>query len=234
MSPSISRESKSPKAELGVPDSRQQPPWHVVVLGIFASPPLYVAYWTYKTIRDLKRESFEVNGPPDDARAMAAGVERARPAPLPPRNESVRLDEHLRDTLYSFSRMSPFLRGIGVLVPILNIYLLCTLVIGICNLVPNEEAYPRQKPLIATGCVLAAFLGILALGRLPGESFMFSLVALIPIAVAQDWLNKYWAHVESPEVFVRYGFSVVEMIVIIVGAAVLGLVVAGLMMGVRY
>lgn len=233
MSPSISRESESTPTLLNVPDSRQQPAWHVIVLGIFATPTIYVAYWGYKTLRDLKRESIEVNGPVDDPRAEAAGIKPAKPVPLPPRNREVKLDQHFKDSLSTFGGLSPFLRGIGMLVPLLNIYLLTTLIIGMTNLVPDETSFPRRRPLLATGCVLGAFLLFVACARLPFHLDFASLLALVPIAFAQHWLNRYWAHVEAPDVLVRHGFSLGEMAVIIVGAAVQGLVVAGIMLGVR-
>ncbi len=233
MSPSISRESESTPTTVNVPDSRQQPAWHVIVLGVFATPPIYVAYWGYKTLRDLKRESIEVNGPIDDPRAQAAGIKPAKPAPLPPRNCEVKPDQHLKDSLATFGALSPFLRGLGMLIPLFNVYPLTTLIIGVTKLVPDESSYPRKHPLIATGCVLGAFLALVALARLPGLLWMPSLLGLIPIAVAQHWLNKYWAHVESPDVLVRHGFSFGEMLVIILGAGLQGLVVAGFMIGVK-
>lgn len=233
MSPSISRESESTPTAVNVPDSRQQPAWHVIVLGIFATPHIYVAYWGYKTLRDLKRESVEVNGPVDDHRARAAGIKPAKPAPLPPRNHELKMDPHLKDNLSAFGGLSPFLRGIGILIPLLNIYLLTTLILGITNLVPKEASFPRKHPLLATGCVLGAFLLFVAFSRLPAQMYFASLLGLIPIAFAQHWLNQYWAYVESPDVLVRHGFSLGEMVVIVVGACILGLATAGFMIGVK-
>lgn len=215
-----------------VPDSRQQPAWHVIVLGIFTCS-LYIAYWAYKTWRDLKRESIVVNGYPDNPVAEAAGIPRPALPPLPPRAEPTPIDEHTRETLTLFSRISPFLRGIGVLIPVLNIYLLTTLTIGIANLVPDPESLPRKHPLLATGYVVGAYLLFVAMARLPGSYYFVSLLSLIPIAFAQHWLNQYWEQVEASDILVRHGFSLFEMLTIIIGASLLGLASAGLMIGIK-
>jgi hypothetical protein len=234
MSKGISRETEKPTATtLNEPDSRQQPVWHVIVLGIFATPLIYTAYWTYKTYRDLKRESHFVNGVPENPAAIAAGIQPPKPAPLPRRKQGVHLDMHLRDALAPFGTSSPLLRGLGTLIPLLNIYLLTCLTIGVANLVPSEGSFARKNTLVAAGCVIAGYLAFVALGRLPGAWFFASLLGMIPLGFAQHWLNQYWAHVEDEDVLVRHGFSIPEMVIIIVGASVLGLGAAGFMIGVK-
>jgi hypothetical protein len=236
----VNRMKDEPKTELTVTapdelalDSRQQPVWHVLVLGLFTCN-LYVGYWAFKTYADLKRESIEVNGFPADPAAEAAGV-MTRPVlkPIPARKDDLRLDTHTRETLQSFSRVSPALRAIGMIAPIIQIYLAATLTIGISNLVPRENSFPRRNTLGATGLIAGSFLGALSLGYLPVPYFLIASVAMIPIAVLQHWLNEYWVSVESPELLVRHGFNVWEMLTIIAGASLIGLVIAGSMIGVK-
>jgi hypothetical protein len=238
MSPRLSRDKQElttsgDQLPVDILDSRQQPAWHVLVLGFFTFN-MYVGYWAFKTYADLKRESIEVNGYPENPDAQAAGiVTRAVLKPIPPRKPKLHLDTHTRDTLQIFSRVSPGLRGIGMMVPILQIYLAATLTIGISNLLPDENSFPRRNPLGATLLIAGAFVGSLSLGYLPQAWMFFATVAMIPIAVLQHWLNKYWLSVESEDLLVRHGFNLWEMLTIIVGAMLMGFVIAGFMIGVK-
>lgn len=217
--------------ELAV-DSRQQPAWHVVVLGIFTCG-WYLPWWAYKTYRDLKREALEVHGPQLDDAARAAGIVPPVLAPLPQRRPDVHSDAETRETLLTFARVNPWLRGLGMAVPYLDIFLLTTLCIGVCNLVPRENSFAHRKPLIATLLVVGCYLGLRILSRLPDGWFAISFLSMVPIAFLQHWLNEYWVSVERDSLLVRHGFNLWEMIVIIVGAGLLGLDAAGLMMGIR-
>jgi hypothetical protein len=214
-------------------DSRQQPVWHVIVLGFFTWGFLYLPWWVFKTYRDLKRECEEVNGVEIDPSAAAAGIAPPVLAPVPARNTELVIAEDTRETLRIFGRVNPGLRGIGTLVPFLNLYLMTTLTIGICSLVPDASSLPRRKPLLSTLLILGGVLAFLTTAHLPGLWFIVSFLSMIPIAVLQHWLNQYWARVESPSLLVRHGFNVWEMLVIILGAGLTGLVVAGDMIGVK-
>lgn len=224
---------KTPADGTEVLDSRQQPVWHVVVLGFFTWGFLYLPWWVFKSYRDLKRECEEVNGVEIDSAAQAAGIVPPLLAPVPDRRTDLVLDEHSRETLRIFGRVNPGLRGAGTLVPFLNLYLMTTLTIGICSLVPDSAAFPRRKPLLATLLVLGGLLALLTTSHLPGLWFMLSFLSMIPIGVMQHWLNRYWARVESQALLVRHGFNMWEMLTIIIGASVTGLVVAGTMIGVK-
>ena len=52
-------------------------------------------------------------------------------------------------------------------------------------------------------------------------------LAGIPLAIAQLWLNAYWRSVEPPAMTIRHAFTVKELLAIIVGASLLGLVATG-------
>lgn len=220
-----------PTGSTDVLDSRQQPAWHVVLLGFF-SCGFYLLWWVFKTCSFLKRECEEVNGFTVDAAAEAAGIAPPELSPIPTRRKDVLLDEHTRDALRIFGRMNPALRAVGAAVPVLNMYILTTLSLAICSLVPNSSAFPRRRPLAATVGILAAFLGLLSLSRLPVPWFIVSFLAIAPFALLQHWLNRYWTQVESPSLLVRHGFNLWEMLLIIAGAGLTGLNVAGHMIGV--
>lgn len=215
-----------------VVESRQQPAWHVVVLGIFTCG-WYLPWWAYKTYRDLQREALEVHGPQMDDAAREAGIAPPELAPLPQRRPDVHSDAETSEALLTFARVNPWLRALGIAVPVLDIYLLATLSISICNLSPRQSSFPHRKPLIATLLVVGAYLGLRALSRLPEGWFAISFLSLVPIAFLQHWLNEYWVSVERDSLLVRHGFNMWELIVIIIGAGLLGLGASGLMIGIK-
>ncbi len=129
--------------------------------------------------------------------------------------------------LSRFENVSPLLRVIGLVVPVLNIYLAATQIKGIAELVPNSRSFPRRHPLLASALVVGGIIVLQLLSRLPGPLFLLSFSACLPLACAQHWLNDYWRSVESPGLPVRYAFTIKEMVVIIAGSLWLGLVLAG-------
>jgi hypothetical protein len=186
-----------------LPDSKQQPVWHVIVLGALTCAVPYVIYWSYKNWRDLKNEASQY---PD--------MDGTEP-------------------LSVFARINPALRAAGLLVPILQIYLLAVLVLGIANLDPDKTSFASRRPLVACGVVMGSFLLLLNFAHLPGGFFLLSCLSPIPLAFAQHWLNRYWATVEPDGMCVRHAFSIWEMLAIIVGASVIGLATAGIMIGIH-
>lgn len=123
------------------------------------------------------------------------------------------------------------LRGIGMFVPALNIFLSLTQVLAIAQLVPNENSFPRRHPLLAAGVVMGASISLLFLFNFHPPLFFAGLLAAIPFAFVQHWLNQYWDTVEPKGRTMRHAFSVKELIVIILGGMLLGLNVAGYMIG---
>jgi hypothetical protein len=119
------------------------------------------------------------------------------------------------------------------IVPIVNLYMFTTLTLSIAERVPDEASFPRQRPLVAALAIVGSYVAIASLSHLQGGWFLLSLLSVGAFAVAQHWLNQYFASVESPELMVRHAFTVKELLVIIFGAMALGLVGSGLMMGVK-
>lgn len=136
------------------------------------------------------------------------------------------------EALSVFRNTNPALRTIGFLVPVVQIYLLAVLCLGLANLDPDESARSKQHPYIACGVVVGAIFMCLTFARLPGLWYLLSLLCAAPFAFPQHWLNRYWQSVEDPNLPVRHAFNVWEMVAIIVGSTLIGLDIAGLMIGV--
>jgi hypothetical protein len=197
-------ESSSQAVDKEAPDSLKQPVWHVLVLS-WVTALFYLIYWFYKNWRDLSQQES----------AAAALGEAEKAARLKP-----------------FKDISPMLRGIGMFVPALNIFLSLTQVLGIAQLVPAESSFPRSHPLVAAGIVMGASISLLFLFNFHPPIFFAGLLAAIPFGLVQHWLNEYWDTVEPQGRAMRHAFSVKELIVIILGGMLLGLNVAGYMIGV--
>ncbi|MBX9879185.1 MAG: DUF4234 domain-containing protein [Candidatus Obscuribacterales bacterium] len=135
-------------------------------------------------------------------------------------------------SLEPFFDISPLLRTMGLFVPFLNIYFAVAQVKSIAELNPSEKSYSKQHPLIASGLVMGLLIGILFLQRLPGILYMLCFAAGVPLAFVQSWLNNYWRSVESPELIVRQTFTGKELIAVILGGLLIGLNLAGNMIGV--
>lgn len=195
-------------------DSRIQPVWHVVALGILTCFA-YPFYWFYKTWRDLAEAATE--SPPD-----------ARPELAPFRD----ISPMLRTTvlivpfaLAPFMGIDPFLQVLPLIFYAVNIYLILALVKSIADIYPGEASFVRRHPLAAAGIVLAAMIGCASLSALKGGFFLLSFLGIVPIAVVQHWLNGYWRAVEPDGLQVRQAFSIKECCAIVIGGALLGLTI---------
>jgi hypothetical protein len=185
---------------------------------------VYLVYWAYKTWKLLKIEAAD-----EDKRS---------------KHSALSLFANINPGLRTLALLAPALIGLipfvaDILKKLIGnaiiIYVLATLVVGIASLVPDATSFPRKHPLLACGLVVGLGLIISVLAYLPGNWFLISLPSgAIPCAFVQHWLNDYWKSVEKEDVFVRYGFSGLEMVAIIIGASVIGLDVAGAMIGVKY
>lgn len=193
------------EAQRELPDSLKQPVWHVLVLS-WLTMLAYLFYWFYKNWRDLSKQ---------EALATAAG------------------DEEQSTALKPFKDISPMLRTISLFVPGLNVYFYITQFLGIAQLIPDANSFPRRHPLLAAGLIIGSFISLTALFSFRPPIFFLGLLAAIPFAVVQHWLNTYWDKVEPNNVMMRHAFSVKELIVIILGGLLLGLNVVGTMLGVK-
>lgn len=202
-------EAKLPETRQDAPDilqeSRQQPIWHVFVLGILTMSA-YLVVWFYKNIRELH----------DYAKLVDA-----KEAPPPNQQEA----------LLKFKKASPILLAVGLIIPVLQIFLAVRFFKQCAELHPERETVMRRHPwLCGLGVTLALAL-LLHLARLPGPLFLLYLTAILPIALVQSWLNDLWKSVEPNGLIVRHAFSIGELVSIIVGSMLLGVVVVGFSFG---
>lgn len=135
-------------------------------------------------------------------------------------------------TLAQFVDISPMLRTIGLFIPFFHIYIAVTLVKGIAEINPKDNAFSSKHPLVSSGLVLGFIIALVCLCKLPGTLYMLSFAAVIPLAFVQSWLNNYWKSVEPPDLIVRQAFTGKELIAVILGSLLLGLILAGTMCGV--
>ena len=206
----------------------------------------YVFYWFYKNWRDLQMAASSDCGP---------GREQQSPAAESPRSAGV-IPPAEQPELERFREISPPLRTVGLILPLINflfgivlpaglviglgvlfsagaVFLAATLIASIAAISPSHGSFPRCHPRLATAFVLIALIGAMALARLPDPFWLLSLAGSIPLAIVQSWLNSYWRSVEPPSLLVRHAFSGKELVTIIIGSLLLGLIIAGMMIGVH-
>lgn len=230
--------------------SLKQPVWHVIVLGVFTFK-LYLIYWCYKNWRDLGAErrksqpalsepNLETAGVLDkdeSAFAKAAGAKadsgpdsgpETRPAAG---KEDSLIERCLPEHLSSFKDTSPMLRAILTVVPYLQNYMYFTLIMGIARLNPNKDSFVFKHPLISAFALVFISISCSYLAFLPKAYYLLFLLGVIPMAIAQHWLNQYFDEKEKKGLLMRHGFTVAEMVCIIAGGLYLGFLGAAFMMG---
>jgi hypothetical protein len=131
--------------------------------------------------------------------------------------------------LRPFFNTSPVLRTMGMMVPLLNIYLAFRFFKDIASIYPFQTAPQRKHPSLAAFLLTVALFGLLLLGKLPDGYYLFYLTACLPLALCQKWLNDYWQSKEESTLSVRQTFTALELTALILGAALLGLIVTHLM-----
>lgn len=226
---------KGPDAEAELKLSLKQPVWHVLVLTVLTLK-MYFIYWCYKNWRDLSRDvacrtrQLEDSAGSLDAIATPA-AEASNTSPAMVEQQEDLVAKLLPAHLSSFKDTSPILRAIGVVVPYLNNYLFFTLALGIAKLSPNKRSMVASHPVICSLLILSAWITLSLLAFLPGALYFTFLLCVVPVAIVQHWLNKYWDAVEEKGLLTRHGFTFGEMVVIIAGALALGYLVSSFIMG---
>lgn len=128
--------------------------------------------------------------------------------------------------LRQFEKISPMLRTLGLVIPLVHIYLAFDLIYGIAKLNPDCNSFSHRHPLSATIILIGIMIALLMLVMLPGNLYLFSFLASIPLAVAQSWLNTYWQSIEPASVETRQMFTGRELMAITIGSLLLGFIVA--------
>lgn len=179
--------------------SKVQPLWHVAVLNVFTMFT-YSIVWFYKTWKDLA--------------VHAQAVDRIK-VPADP-------------ALKHFQKVSPTLRAIGALVPVLQLYLTSLLFFRVAQLYPDKNSLVHKRALPLGILLTAAMVSLLYLSQLPDGFRLLYLLAAAPLILVQHWVNAYWRTQEPPDAIVRHAFSTGELVSLILGAILLGLNVTGL------
>ncbi len=185
-------------------ESRRQPVWHVIVLHILTLA-------TYSPFWFAKNWSLLIH-----AQKLTQGEEGA--------------DERLvsytgGDELAGVKGKDPILLTIGMFVPLLNLYLAFELFNQIAKLEPDKTVFRAQHPKLSAALLLASMFGLYMLGNLPSTLFLLCLSSFLPLALAQHWLNQYWKQHEPADSMVRQAFSTIELLAVIFGSLLLGLLV---------
>ncbi len=185
-------------------ESRRQPIWHVIVLHILTLS-------TYSPFWFAKNWSLLIH-----AQKLAAGEEEGDDRLVSYTGEG---------DLSGFQGRDPILLTIGMFVPLLNLYLAFELFNQIAKIEPNKTTFQAQHPKVTAILLLTAMFGLYMLGKLPSTWFLLCLTSFAPMALAQHWLNQYWKQHEPADSLVRQAFSSLELVAVIFGSLLLGLIV---------
>jgi hypothetical protein len=178
-------------------ESKAQPLWHVIVLNVMTMSA-YSFVWFWKTWHILAAHA-----------------------------QTIDLDTPADPVILKFRNISPALRGLGSLVPGLQLYLTSLLFTRVAELYPRKNSVVHKRPLLFGILMTCTMVALFYLYKLPGAFFLLFLLYVAPIVLAQSWLNAYWKTQESPDVLVRQAFSATELVFLILGAVLLGLIVTG-------
>lgn len=198
--------------------SRQQPLWHLFALSILTMS-VYPVVWFYKTLKDLSAEAEYIQ-------------EKALPEDEPFSDSSADKDPstYSISQLYEIKKLyqiSPLLRTIGLLVPVLDLYLLFNLFKSIIVLQPANNSF-AQKHSIFTSIFLALITRALTLCViLKGAFYMLCFLNVLPLLYIQHLLNNFWKLHEREKLEIRYHFSAPEFISMVIGSVIIGLILMG-------
>lgn len=206
---------------------------------------LYQIYWCYKTWRDYSNWQ---NQQDLLARAQALGVDshslaalngkdlndgssssnedgnKTVPSELEPEGFFTALSpQHLA----SFKNASPFLRSVCLFIPYVSNYLFATILMGIAKKHPDKNSTVSKHPIFWAITLTILSYALSMLSMLDGAWFLLHILSVIPMVIAQTWVNRFWDEQErGKNLIVRQAFSFKETIAIIAGALYLGFVVA--------
>jgi hypothetical protein len=198
-----------------IKESHTQPIWHVIVLTVL-SLGFYAPVWFFKTSRLLVERANNLLQLPKDS----------APHLTPPK--LAELTEQEINSLELIKRVPPFFIALGILLPFINILVGYFYFKMIAELYPNRTSFIRANPALV-GLGLALMLtGSACLVKLPHALYLLYCVGFaVPLSVGQHLLNKYWNQVElDDDLLVRHSFSALELVILIFGIVLLGLIIA--------
>ncbi|MBS1991638.1 MAG: hypothetical protein JSS83_14035 [Cyanobacteria bacterium SZAS LIN-3] len=176
--------------------SKQQPPWHVFVLSVLTLS-LYNFYWFYKNLLLLNQEI--------PAQSAATPTETAGKKPR-------------------FCQLHPYFSTLLFFLPVVNMIILMEFFAATGDLIPDQESFWHKNNLFCAFALALSFGALFLLSVLPNPYHLFYLTNALPLAVAQQALNKHWHKTENGSLLLRSAFNPLELVVIFFGAGCLGLV----------
>jgi len=108
--------------------------------------------------------------------------------------------------------ISPGWRLVGLLIPILNLFLFYGLFKKISNTVRTESG----GFFISPGWMLLGWLGCNALASLPYPYWILSFLSILIIGTGQNALNKHWSN-KQPHLTMRASLSVGQIVLLLLG-----------------
>ncbi len=126
-------------------------------------------------------------------------------------------------------KVPPALLALTMIIPIINIFTAASVFNESLNLNPDQN-YPLKRNVGLASLMLAMFMSLLfPLSKGEGPQVLLFVLGVLPVALCQQWLNAYWSTKEKETVIYREAFSVTELLVIIVGSLIFGLIVFNFM-----
>jgi hypothetical protein len=187
-----------------IKESHVQPVWHVFVLTLLTAG-WYLPFWVYKNSRDLSRRA---SAAMDDSQVQLAP-----------------LKIHEADALRYIKRCWPAVLAIGAFLPFVGAFVTVLFCRTVANLSPNGESVIRKHSLTAGILLMLLFYAASAAIKLPGAFSLLYLAAVFPVAILQHWLNQYWRSVEPEGMLVRQSFSATELVLLVFGIMLTGMLI---------
>jgi hypothetical protein len=183
-------------------ESRRQPVWHVIVLTVLTLFA-YSIVWFFKNWNQLvKFSQAEAEHKPMSTRA--------------------------RNQLAVIGKTNPYIWAGLLLLPGIQLLATTRFFSDVARIYPHEAGPMTKHPLLFGIVMSGLMVGLLCLAQLPGALYLLFLSACLPLAAAQHMLNQFWQEQEPKGLLVRQAFSVSELLALILGSLVLGLIITGL------
>jgi hypothetical protein len=185
-------------------ESHIQPLWHVLILTLLTAG-LYLPFWVYKNCRDL---SWRASASAEDS-----------PEALKP------LTIYEAGALRYIKRCYPIFLAFGAFLPYVGAFISAFYFKTIAQLYPEVDSPIHRYPILFGIILTLAVYGAAALNCLPGVAYLLYLSVVLPALLAQHWLNRYWRAVEPEGMFIRYSFSATELVLLMIGIMLTGMLI---------
>ncbi len=169
-------------------------------------------YWLYRNLNSLCQGSNQLQQGIDgkDPELEDAHIKLGRDGTL--------------ETYLKFGQARPIFTTALFAIPVVNLLVLLGFAHMSAQLIPDRNSFMRKNSQF-TGFVIALLFGALTLLiRLPEPFELLYLTSALPLAIVQIWLNRHWKVVEDNKRIARQAFSPLELVAIITGASIIGLI----------